>query len=189
MAIGLHGARRSLDVGVINGERFGVMAGAGFDARVMGGVDSPSKERFGRLAYVRSGIDAMRAGRRQMTIKVDGRVWFEGRASCVLFGNMGTIASGIKVFPNASSDDGFLEIGVVTASGAMDWLRVSSRILARHPSWSPMVEMTRGRKASVRLDRPLLYEVDGGARKKTDKLNVSVEASAVWICVPVRELK
>ena len=33
--IGLHGAHRKLDLGVINGERFAVMAGAGFDARMI----------------------------------------------------------------------------------------------------------------------------------------------------------
>ena len=55
VAIGLHGSRRSLDVGVLNGERFAVMAGAGFDARIMGGVDGAAKQRFGRLAYFGSG--------------------------------------------------------------------------------------------------------------------------------------
>ena len=37
--IGLHGARRRLDVGVMNGERFAVMAGAGFDARMIRDAD------------------------------------------------------------------------------------------------------------------------------------------------------
>jgi diacylglycerol kinase family enzyme len=34
--IGLHGARRKLDVGTVNGEHFAVMAGVGFDARMIG---------------------------------------------------------------------------------------------------------------------------------------------------------
>src|SRR6185295_15712300 len=38
--IGLHGARRRLDVGVMNGERFAVMAGTGFDAIMMGNTDA-----------------------------------------------------------------------------------------------------------------------------------------------------
>ena len=38
--IGLHGARRSFDVGVINGEHFAVMAGAGLDA-----LDDPRRRR------------------------------------------------------------------------------------------------------------------------------------------------
>ena len=51
VAIGLRGDRRELDVGRFNGERFAVMAGAGFDAamiRDVGGL----KDRFGRAAYV-----------------------------------------------------------------------------------------------------------------------------------------
>ena len=35
VAIGLHGEHRKLDVGRFNGERFGVMAGAGFDAAMI----------------------------------------------------------------------------------------------------------------------------------------------------------
>lgn len=184
VAIGLHGDRRSLDVGTLNGERFAVMAGAGFDARIMGGVDSAAKTRFGRFAYFGSGARAMRSGRRQMTIKVDGRAWFDGKASCVLFGNVGTATGGLRIFPDARPDDGLLEIGVVTARGALDWLRVLTSIVAHNPEKSPMVTMTQGRKFSVRLDRPLLYELDGGARTKTRKLRVRVQPASVCICVP-----
>jgi YegS/Rv2252/BmrU family lipid kinase len=187
VAIGLHGARRLLDVGVINGERFAVMAGAGFDARMMNGVDGAEKARFGRIAYVRSGIQALRAGRRHMKIKVDGRVWFDGSATCVLFGNIGTVAGGLKVFPEASPDDGMLEIGVATAKGVIGWVRVLSRVFSRHPNRSPLIEMTRGRTASVQFDHPLRFELDGGARTKTNRLKVSVEPAAIWICVPEPE--
>ena len=74
VAIGLHGTRRSLDVGVINGERFAVMAGAGFDARIMGGVDSAAKQRLRPPGVLRQRrVRAMKSGRRRMKIKVDGR--------------------------------------------------------------------------------------------------------------------
>jgi YegS/Rv2252/BmrU family lipid kinase len=184
VAIGLHGSRRTLDVGVLNGERFAVMAGAGFDARIMGGVDSAAKKRFGRLAYFRSGAQALKSGRRQMKVKVDGRLWFDGKASCVLFGNVGTVTGGLRIFPDARPDDGFLEIGVVTAQRWLDWLRVWTRIVSHDPEKSPMVHMTRGRKVSVQLDRKLPYELDGGARTKTRKLKVRVEPAAVHVCVP-----
>lgn len=182
--IGLHGTRRPLDVGVLNGERFAVMAGAGFDARIMGGVDSATKKHLGRVAYVRSSARAMKAGRRHMKIKVDGQIWFDGKASCVLFGNVGTVTGGLCIFPDAQPDDGLLEIGVVTAQRRMDWLRVLSRIVAHDPDKSPMVNITRGRKVSVRIGGPLRYELDGGARTKTKKLRVRVEPAAVCVCVP-----
>lgn len=182
--IGLHGTRRPLDVGLLNGERFAVMAGAGFDARIMGGVDKESKERFGRLAYFASSVQAMKAQRCRMTIKVDGDPWFDGKASCVLFGNVGTVTGGLKVFPDAKPDDGILEIGVVTAKGWLDWLRVLGRVVTRDTEKSPMLTMTHGRKISVRLGRSLPYELDGGARKKTKKLKVRVVPDAVRVCVP-----
>jgi len=184
VAIGLHGDRRSLDVGVINGERFAVMAGAGFDARVMGGVDKATKQRLGRVAYVRSSVHAIKGKSRKMKIKVDGQTWFADTASCVLFGNIGTITGGLQVFPDAQPDDGYLEIGVVTAKGKMDWLRVLSRIVTHDPANSPMVSITRGRKVTVKFDGPLPYQLDGGARTKTDKLRVSVEPDAICVCVP-----
>jgi diacylglycerol kinase (ATP) len=184
VAIGLYGSRRSLDVGVLNGERFAVMAGAGFDARIMGGVDGAAKKRLGRVAYFGSSARAMRAGRRQIKVKVDGKVWFDGKASCVLFGNVGTVTGGLRIFPDARPDDGILEIGVVTARRWSDWLRVLTRIITHHPDASPMVNMTHGRKVSVRLDRSMPYELDGGARTKTRKLRVRVEPASVCVCVP-----
>ena len=44
----LHGGDRRLDVGRVNGERFAVMAGAGFDARMIAEADQGPKDRAGR---------------------------------------------------------------------------------------------------------------------------------------------
>ena len=146
VAIGLHGTRRSLDVGVINGERFAVMAGAGFDARVMGGVDKKTKERLGRVAYFRSTVHAVKGKPRRMKIEIDGQPWFADKARCVLFGNIGTITGGLRVFPDAQPDDSFLEIGVVTAQGKMDWLACLSRIVTHDPRTRPWSTSPAGEK-------------------------------------------
>ena len=186
VAIGLHGARRSLDVGVLNGERFAVVAGAGFDPRIMGGVNGAAKERFGRLAYFGSSAQAMKSGRRRMKIKVDGQSRFDGKASCVLFGNVGTVTGGLRVFPDARPDDGVLEIGVVTAHRLSDWVRVRTRIVAHDPERSPMVQITRGRKFSRayrRVDAVRARRVR--TRTKPRKFGkVRVEPAAVEVCVP-----
>ena len=60
LEVALDGVRRPLDVGVLNGERFAVMAGAGFDAALMQATDRALKDRLGRLAYVWSGARAVR---------------------------------------------------------------------------------------------------------------------------------
>ena len=53
--IGLHGGRRALDAGRMKGERFLVMAGAGFDAMMIREADNGLKDRLGRVAYVWTG--------------------------------------------------------------------------------------------------------------------------------------
>ena len=184
VAIGLRGYRRPIDLGVMNGEHFAVMAGAGFDTRIMAGVDKKGKAKLGRLAYVRSAMDAVKQARRPMRINVDGELWFDGKASCVLFGNVGTVTGGLRVFPDARPDDGQLEIGVVTAESAKQWLRVLSRVLTHNPERSPMVSVTRGQKATVSIKRPMRFELDGGARTKAERLKVRVEPHALWVCVP-----
>ena len=182
--IGLHGARRRLDVGVMNGERFAVMAGAGFDARMIRDADSGLKDKAGRLAYVVTGARNLRKTRVKLKVKVDGKAWFEGRASCILFGNVGKLFGGLTTFVDARPDDGRLELGVVTAQGAWQWARALARTAHGHPERSPFVNTTSGRRFSVRFSHPTLYELDGGDRSTTKKLKVRVEPGAVTVCVP-----
>jgi diacylglycerol kinase family enzyme len=184
VAVGLHGGRRAIDVGVMNGERFVVMAGAGIDGRIMGGVSKSAKAHMGRLAYFRSSALAIKASARNVRVKVDGTVWFDGKASCVLLGNVGTVTGGLCVFPEASPDDGQLEVGVVTAKKGLDWLRVLARVVTHDPDKSPLVHMTRGRKITAVFDRPMLSEIDGGERDKVKRLKVRIEPQSVEICVP-----
>jgi YegS/Rv2252/BmrU family lipid kinase len=185
--VGLYGGRRRLDVGVLNGERFAVMAGVGFDAIMMRDADGDLKGHFGRLAYVWTGVRATHMTSRKVRIEIDGEQWFKGKASCVLLGQMGTLAAGIVAFPDAQPDDGLLEVGVVTADNALQWTRVLSRLVIEDAKHSPLAQMGRGRKVDIKLDRPTTYELDGGARKAKKKFRASVEPGAITVCVPKRE--
>ena len=182
--IGLHGARRRLDVGRINGERFAVMAGAGFDARMIHDADRGLKDRVGRLAYVFSGAKNLRAAAVCATITVDGEEWFDDKASCVLFANVGKLFGGLEPFANACPDSGRLELGVVTAEGVWQWMRTLASTLSGRPQRSPFVQMTSGERFTVHFSRPTVYELDGGDRKKTTELTVAVEPAALTVCVP-----
>jgi diacylglycerol kinase (ATP) len=187
--IGLHGDRRRLDVGVLNGERFAVMAGVGFDAIMMRDADGELKGHFGRLAYVWSGVRATHMKSRNVRIEIDGKSWFKGKASCVLLGQMGTLGAGICAFPDAQPDDGLLEVGVITAKNALQWTRVLSRLVADDARHSPLAQMGRGSKVKIRLDRPTTFELDGGARNAKKKFRASVDRGAITVCVPHREEK
>ena len=182
--VGFHGSRRQVDLGILNDEHFGVMAGAGFDAEMMRDADGNLKDRFGRLAYVFTGARAAQIKARKMRIRVDGKKWFKGDAKCVLFGQMGMIGSGVVAFPDAVDDDGQLEVGVITAKGAIEMAAVLARMVAGHPEYSRFTQMTRAHEVDIRLDKPIAYELDGGTRKATRRLRASVAPGALRVCVP-----
>ncbi len=185
--IGLNGSRRQLDVGLINREHFGVMAGTGLDALMIRDADAGLKDKVGRFAYVWTGAKNVRKSSVTMRIEVDGKAWFKGKASCLLIGNVGDVIGGISAFPDAQPDDGLLNLGVVTASGAMDWVRTLGRSVIGDAAASPFVETTTGRTFDVRLSKAVPYEIDGGVRKKTKRLKVKVEPGAITVCVPREE--
>jgi YegS/Rv2252/BmrU family lipid kinase len=183
--IGLHGARRTLDLGRINGEHFAVMAGAGLDALMIKDADGTLKDRLGRVAYILTGAKNISAQRVRTRVRIDGDTWFDGKASCVLVGNVGKIMGDIAAFPDARPDDGLLDIGVVTAKGFWQWSRTLARTATGAAASSPFVETARGRKFDVKFSNAVPYELDGGDRKKTDRLKIKVRADAVTVRVPV----
>jgi YegS/Rv2252/BmrU family lipid kinase len=187
VSIGLRGERRKLDVGRFNGERFAVMAGAGFDASMIQEADGGLKDRLGRVAYVWTGSRNLRAKPFNAKIAVDGVPWYDGAASCILVGNVGRLFGGIEVFEDARPDDGRLEIGVVNADGVVDWVRTLARTAVGHAERSPLVQATSATKVKVKLDRKVLYEVDGGDREKVKSFTIKVQPEAITICTPSEE--
>jgi YegS/Rv2252/BmrU family lipid kinase len=185
VAVALHGAHRRFDLGRFNGERFAVMAGAGFDAAMIRDAGSGSlKERLGRAAYVWTGSENLRSKPFRAEIEVDGAPWYEGKASCILLGNVGKLVGGVEAFEDASPDNGKLEIGVITAEGLLEWGRMIARVAVGPADASPFARTTKAHSVKVKLNRKVLYELDGGDRKKVRAFKVKVEPQAVTVCVP-----
>lgn len=184
--IGLHGERRPIDVGRINGERFAVMAGAGLDAAMIRDADAGLKDQVGRLAYLVTGARHLKDRSLEVRIQVDGTHWYQGKAACVLFGNVPDILGGVTAFADARPDDGRLEIGIVTADGLLEWTRTLGRTAVGQVERSPFVDITSGTEFVVKLDRKATWELDGGDRKPTKRLEVEIEPGAITVCVDPR---
>jgi diacylglycerol kinase (ATP) len=182
--VGLHGDRRALDTGTVNGEHFAVMSGVGLDAFMIKAADSGLKDKVGRVAYVWTGAKALSRGRTKATVRVDGSVWFKGKTSCVLVGNIQQVLGGITFFDAAEPDDGVLDVGVITAKGSVEWARTLSRVAVGKAAKSPFIQVSTGKKISVELSSATPYELDGGDRPKTKKLRFVVHPSSITVCVP-----
>jgi len=183
LRVALRGDRRRVDLGRFERERFAVMAGAGLDAAMIKDSDK-RKDRLGRAAYLFGGAANVTAAGFGARIKVDGTLWYEGAASCILVGNIGQLFGGIEVFADATPDDGRLDLGVLTAESPTQIVRAVARTVVGDTHRSPFVRITQARKVSVKLDRKVRYELDGGDRKKVKSFKVKVEPGAMTVCVP-----
>lgn len=184
--IGLHGHRRPLDTGTVNGEHFAVMAGAGLDALMIADADADAglKDRIGRAAYLYTGAKNLNASPVTATVEVEGRRFYKGVITCVLVGNVKDIIGGINVFDGSRPDDGLFEIGVVTAKSRAQWARTLGRMVVGRAETSPFVLTSRGTSFKMKFDHPIAYELDGGDRKATKKLRVKIRPASITVCVP-----
>lgn len=184
VAIGLHGDRRVIDTATVNGHHFAIMAGGGLDALVMRDASDGVKDRLGRVAYLWSGARNLGATPVRATIDLEGRRFYKGPVTCVLFGNMSEVLGGIEVFDGSKADDGVIEMGVVSAKNRAQWMRTLTRAAVGRAESSPFVLTTRGTKMTVAFDRPVAFEVDGSEQKPVRRLKVKVRPGSTTICVP-----
>jgi len=185
--VGLSGRERRLDLGKMNGEHFAVMAGAGLDARMTRDVDGGPKDRYGRLAYIWAASKNLRAEPFKARIEVNGDLWYDDDASCLLVGNVGALFGGLEAFESASPEDGQLELGVTHAESLGQWARTVARTAIGSAAKSPFVQATKAQRIDVEFKPKVLYELDGGERKEVKRLKVKVKPGALTVMVPTED--
>ena len=186
---GLEGREKRLDVGKINGEHFAVMAGAGLDARMMRDTDGGPKDKYGRLSYIWAASKNLRNEPFKARIEVNGDLWYDDDATCLLFGNVGALFGGLEAFDDASPEDGQLEVGVTHADSLGQWARTVARTAVGSVGQSPFVQATKAERVTVEFDRKILYELDGGDRKEVKRLKVKVKPEALTVMIPQESTK
>lgn len=178
------GGRRVVDTGTCNGRTFAVMAGVGFDAAMLDEADA-RKDRLGMLAYLRAIVHEARTRTPMRTgVVVDGAGLFDGRASCVLVGNVPTLKAGIRAFPDGSPTDGRLDVAVITAVGLRQWAGALLAAIRRRPAASRHVVFGAGSTIDVRLARRHRYELDGGVKGRERQLTFRSKPGSLRICAP-----
>lgn len=176
------GDRRSIDSATCNGKTFNVMAGTGFDVGMLAQAED-DKERMGTMAYVRAGVDQVRHRKLfDAKVTIDGTTFYDGEASCVLVGKLGSLKGGIKTFPDASPTDGQLHVAVVTAAGMREWASLMVSAVLRKQQSSNHAEMSAGTAIEVTFDRKRRFELDGGVKGKAKKLDFEINPRSLVIC-------
>ncbi|UCC47559.1 MAG: diacylglycerol kinase family lipid kinase [Gemmatimonadota bacterium] len=187
--VALNGRVRRIDVGLINGRPFCTMAGAGFDAKVVG-PEPHLKRRLGYLAYVHAATLATFSPKPStLRISIDGEDLL-ARGIGVEVANMpGLTAPGLRrpvpIIPSAQMDDGRLDGCLLAAETIRDCLSALGSIVTRRYERSPRLRYFSGREIIVEADPPLPVQADG------EQVGLTPFVAKVWpgalnVMVPAR---
>lgn len=188
--VALTGDDRKVDVGWVRvdgaeDERaFLVMAGTGFDATIMEATPEALKVRVGTLAYVISGLRAMRGRRTRVSLTIDGDPPLRRRTRTVLVGNSGTLLGGLVLMPMATVDDGLLDVINIAPKGLAGWVAVLVRVLSRRRRGHERVEHWQARSIVIVADAPQPSQIDGDPIGDASELRVRVEQGGLVVRVP-----
>lgn len=186
----LTGDDRRIDVGRVvvdagsQEQTFLVMAGLGFDAAIMKGAPESLKARFGPVAYVVSGVRALRGRRAKVSLGVDGEPAQLRRVRSVVVGNCGRLLGGLVLMPDAKVDDGRLDVVALAPRGVAGWGAVGLRLMTRRRSGHPRVERWTARTVTVESPSPQLAQLDGDPIGEVRVLQVRVDPGALQVRVP-----
>ncbi len=186
--VAVNGVPRRIDVGMLNGSPFTIIAGAGFDAEV---VRPPSaiKRRIGYLAYVHAATGAAFSPRvSDLRIHVDGDE-HEAKGIGVEIANMPGLAAPlfarpVDLVPDGKPDDGLLDICVLAVESIIDFFSALSAIMARRHHQSSGLLYLRGREITVEADPPMPVQIDGERLEMTTPITATVRPMALSVIVP-----
>ncbi len=144
--------------------RFLMMAGAGFDARVVDGVDSNLKRKLGKAAYLWSAVRQLsryRSPALKVTIDGDG---FD--ASAVIVANGQRYAGRFVIAPRARLDAHSLEVVLFERPGRWHLIRYVFALLTGRIDRLAGISIVTGRKIGIEggSDEPVQADGDAVAR-------------------------
>ncbi|MEV0734218.1 diacylglycerol kinase family protein [Polymorphospora sp. NPDC050346] len=174
---------RQLDVGRLGDRYFVVMAGMGFDAKMLAATSEKTKARIGWPAYVVGAVRHLRDRPMRVQIRVDDRPPVRTRARTVLVANVGRLQGGVTLLPNAEPDDGLLDVAVLTPRTIRHWLAMGWALVRRRGR-VPRMQVYRGRQVSITSNREQPRELDGDLIEPGRALEATVRPAALWLCVP-----
>lgn len=165
LEVALTGEPRTLDLArlvVDHGEAvyFTGMAGVGFDAALMDDTDENLKKVAGAIAYVVSFAKQLGAPARRVRVRVDDRIRLRRRAVLILVGNTSSLHGGVQLFPDATPDDGELDLLLAEPRTLGGWARLF-HVIVQKIRRTKTVAYYSGRHIVVDLDEAAPWELDG----------------------------
>jgi YegS/Rv2252/BmrU family lipid kinase len=187
--VALTGQDRAIDLVEVSGDgfedtHFMVMAGIGFDAAIMEGVNEDIKKRVGWLAYVLSALKSLMFPAVRVEVSVDGGEFTKHRARTIVVGNVGYLQAGMPLLPDAAIDDGLLDLVMLHPRRFLSWVPLAYRVLARRPRIDDLVNRMTGHTIVVRAATDTPRQLDGDSIGPGRELRMTCVHGRLLVRVP-----
>jgi YegS/Rv2252/BmrU family lipid kinase len=187
--VALNGQDQAVDLVAVTGDgiedsHFMVMAGMGFDAAIMEGVNEEIKKKVGWLAYFLSGARSIMFPAVKVEVSVDGAPYTKHRARTVVVGNVGFLQAGMPLLPDARIDDGLLDVVLLHPRRFINWLPIVWRVLARRPQTDETLDRMTGRTVSIRAASDTPRQLDGDSIGPGRELHMECIHGRLLVRVP-----
>lgn len=176
------GRLRELDLGAVDGRPFACIASVGYDSDANAFANA-APSWLGGLVYAYGGLRALASWRPAVfTVTVDGdERTFRGYS--VIAANTSCYGGGMCIAPDASVDDGQLDVVLTEHIGRLRFLLKMPKVFKGTHVEERTVHVLRGAQVAIAADRPFVIYADGDP---IGELPVSVRAvpRALRVLVP-----
>jgi YegS/Rv2252/BmrU family lipid kinase len=175
---------RFIDAGKANERFFFCTCGTGFDASV--GKEFSKDRRRGMLSYVRATIHQYIRYSPKTYILTTSNRKIRLKAFLVAFANSGQYGNNAYIAPNASIDDGRLDLSILRPFPKASTFSIGLRLFFKNIDQSPYLESMRIKKATLRRKgkRKIVLQLDGEPVVLKKKLKVKIVPHALQVMVP-----
>lgn len=186
--VALDGGRRRIDVGALadgTDERcFAVMAGMGFDAKMLEGTSDTAKKRVGWLAYLGGALKHLRDRPMRARVVLDGGAPMPRRPRSVIVGNVGRLQGGVRLLNDANPADGKLDVAILSPNNLRHWVSMAWAVVWRK-NRIPLMETYTAERVEIRSNRAQSRQLDGDLIEPGKIMTIRVRAGALLLCVPL----
>lgn len=158
-AIALHGEPRPVGLGLAGETRFVLMAGVGFDALVVYGVNLRLKRWTGKLAYLAAGLSTLWQGP-PPAVEVETEDGRRYAGYGVVLANCRAYAGRFTLTPQACLTENRLDLCLLQGRGRWDLVRTALLAVAGRPPAPPVALFLQGGRFLVRGEG-VPIQVDG----------------------------
>ncbi|WP_183566812.1 diacylglycerol/lipid kinase family protein [Mucilaginibacter sp. SP1R1] len=171
----------SIDSGTVNGQSFFNMAGMGFDAHISE-VFSHGKKR-GFISYIKSSIQEIaKYDAQQYQIEVDGKV-YSRQAFMLSIANSSQYGNNAHISPNASVQDGLLDVCVIKKFPLWRFPEMGIRMLTKTSEGTSYVEIIRGRQINVTREADGPIHLDGEPQVMGKAIHINIVPNSLKVIV------